>query len=49
MIVLLALVIGIVAGLRTFTAPTAVSWAAHLGWLKLDDSVLAFLGYRWTP
>jgi len=28
---LLALLIGIVAGLRTMTAPAAVSWAAHLG------------------
>jgi uncharacterized membrane protein len=49
MIFLLALVIGIVAGLRTFTAPAAVSWAAYLGWLNVADSVLAFLGYRWTP
>ena len=49
MMFLLALLIGIVAGLRTFTAPAAVSWAAYLGWLKLDDSMLAFLGYRWTP
>ena len=49
MIFLLALVIGIVAGLRTFTAPAAVSWAANLGWLNIGDSVLAFLGYRWTP
>jgi len=28
---LLALLIGILAGLRTMTAPAAVSWAAHLG------------------
>ena len=46
---LLALLIGIVAGLRTFTAPAAVSWAAYLGWLNVADSTLAFLGYRWTP
>jgi uncharacterized membrane protein len=49
MFVLLALLIGIVAGLRAFTAPAAVSWAAHLGWLHLDSSWLAFLGYRFTP
>jgi uncharacterized membrane protein len=36
-------------GLRAFTAPAAVSWAAHLGWLRLDDTWLAFLGYAWTP
>jgi len=45
----LALLIGIVAGLRTFTAPAAVSWAAHLGWLYLGDNALAFMGYAWTP
>ena len=40
----LALLIGFVAGLRSFTAPAAVSWAAHLGWLDLDGSVFAFMG-----
>jgi uncharacterized membrane protein len=45
----LALLIGIVAGLRTMTAPTAISWAAWSGWLPLDNSWLAFLGYAWTP
>ena len=44
-----ALLIGIVAGLRAMTAPAAVSWAAALGWLNLDGSWLAFLGYRYTP
>jgi len=45
----LALLIGIVAGLRTFTAPTAISWAAWSGRLALEGSGLAFLGYSWTP
>jgi uncharacterized membrane protein len=45
----LALLAGIVAGSRTFTAPAAVSWAAHLGYLNLDESWLAFMGYSWTP
>lgn len=45
---LLALLIGVIAGLRTFTAPAAVSWAAHLGWLPLGNSVLAFLGSVWA-
>jgi uncharacterized membrane protein len=40
----LALLIGFVAGLRSFTAPAAVSWAAHLGWLDLAGSPLAFMG-----
>jgi uncharacterized membrane protein len=48
-VALLALLIGLVAGLRTFTAPAAVSWAAYLGWLHLGDSALAFMGYSWTP
>jgi uncharacterized membrane protein len=46
---LLALLIGVVAGLRTMTAPAAVSWAARLGRLTLGGSWLAFLGYSWTP
>jgi uncharacterized membrane protein len=44
MALLPALVIGVVAGLRTFTAPAAVSWAATLGWLQLPGSALAWLG-----
>ena len=48
-ILLLAFLIGAVAGLRAFTAPTAVSWAAHLAWLSLGGGPLAFLGFAWTP
>ncbi|HUF34416.1 MAG TPA: DUF4126 family protein [Gemmatimonadales bacterium] len=40
----LALGIGFVAGLRSLTAPAAVSWAARLGWLNLHDTPLAFMG-----
>jgi uncharacterized membrane protein len=36
--------IGVVAGLRSLTAPVAVSWAAYLGWLSLQGSALAFMG-----
>ncbi len=46
---LLAFLIGIVAGLRSMTAPAAVSWASYLGRLHLGGTWLAFLGYRWTP
>jgi uncharacterized membrane protein len=46
---LLALLIGIVAGLRAMTAPAAVSWAARLGKLGLSGTWLAFLGQAWTP
>jgi uncharacterized membrane protein len=41
-----ALGIGFVAGLRSLTAPAAVSWAAFLGWLDLHGSPLAFMGSR---
>ena len=36
--------IGIVAGLRSLTAPAVVSWAVYLGWLNLHGSPLAFMG-----
>ena len=49
MVYLFALLIGVVAGLRAMTAPAVVSWAACCGWLQLDGTWLAFLGYRWTP
>jgi uncharacterized membrane protein len=35
--------IGVVAGLRSMTAPAAVSWAAYVGWLSLQGSALAFM------
>ena len=41
---ILAVGIGIVAGLRSLTAPAIVAWAAHLGWLNLHVSPLAFMG-----
>jgi uncharacterized membrane protein len=40
---LLAFALGIVAGLRSMTAPGAVAWSAHFGWLHLDETPLAFL------
>lgn len=49
MAAVLALLIGIVARLRTMTAPAAVSWAAALGRIDLSAGPLAVLGYRWTP
>ncbi len=41
----LAFLIGVIAGLRSMTAPAAVSWAARLGWLHLENTPLAFLGF----
>lgn len=49
MLYFLALLIGIVAGLRAMTAPAAIAFAARYGMLDLGGSWLAFLGYRWTP
>src|SRR3954462_13847081 len=46
---LLAFLIGVVAGLRSMTPPAAVSWAARLGWLRLENTPLAFLGFAATP
>jgi uncharacterized membrane protein len=45
---LLALLIGVIAGLRAMTAPAALSWAAGLGWLDVGGTWLAFLASRWT-
>jgi uncharacterized membrane protein len=39
---------GVVAGLRTFTAPAVVAWAAYLGWINLSGSHLAFVGSIWA-
>ena len=48
-VLILGILIGIIAGLRSMTAPAVVSWAARLGWIHLSSSWLAFLGYAWTP
>ena len=46
---LLAFLIGVATGLRTLTPLAAVSWAARLGWLHLENTWLAFLGFAATP
>lgn len=40
----LALLIGMIAGLRALTAPAAAAWAARLGWLPLAGYPLVWLG-----
>jgi uncharacterized membrane protein len=45
----LAFLIGVVAGLRSMTAPAVASLAARLGWLNLENTPLAFLGFAATP
>ena len=48
LVFLLTFCIGIVAGLRALTAPAVVTWAAHLGWINLSGSPLAFMGSIWA-
>jgi uncharacterized membrane protein len=45
----LAFLIGVIAGVRSMTAPAAVSWAARLGWLHVENTWAAFLGFQFTP
>ena len=45
---LLTFGIGVVAGLRSMTAPAVVAWAAHMGWISLSGSPLAFMGSVWA-
>jgi uncharacterized membrane protein len=45
-VLLLSFLIGVVAGLRSLTAPAVVAWAAHRRWLQLRYSPLAFLHSR---
>jgi uncharacterized membrane protein len=40
----LVFAIGMIAGLRALTAPAVACWAAHLGWLNLQNSRLAWMG-----
>ena len=42
-VLLLALGIGFVAGLRSLTPPAIVSWAAYLQWIHLHGSPLSFM------
>lgn len=44
-----AFLIGVITGLRSMTAPAAVSWAARLGRLHLDGTWLTFLGSAAAP
>jgi len=39
-----ALLLGIIAGLRAFTTPAAVSWALRLGWLVIPGKQSIWLG-----
>ncbi|MER9237541.1 DUF4126 domain-containing protein [Mesorhizobium sp. M0633] len=45
MLYILALLIGIVAGLRAMTAPAAVAWGSWLGWLPVAGTWASFMGH----
>lgn len=45
---LLAFGVGVVAGLRSMTAPAVIAWAAHLGWINLSGSHVAFMSSPWA-
>ncbi len=44
LVLLLALLIGVVAGLRSLTAPAVASWAALLHWINLNGTWAHWLG-----
>ncbi len=47
-VIVLALLIGIVAGLRAMTAPAAAALGARFGLFAVAGTPLAFMGYAWT-
>lgn len=48
LVLVLALLIGVIAGLRAFTAPAMVAWAAMLDWINLDGTWVQWLGHPVT-
>ncbi|WP_192247887.1 DUF4126 domain-containing protein, partial [Mesorhizobium silamurunense] len=45
MLYILALLIGVIAGLRAMTAPAAVAWGSYLGWLPVAGTWASFMGH----
>lgn len=48
LVLLLALLIGVVAGLRSLTAPAVVAWAALLDWINMDGTWASWVGHPVT-
>jgi uncharacterized membrane protein len=48
LVLILALLIGVVAGLRALTPPAVVAWGAMLGWLPLDGTWAEWVGHPVT-
>ncbi len=45
LVLLLALLIGVVAGLRAFTAPAVMAWAVFLNWVNLSGTWASWVGH----
>jgi uncharacterized membrane protein len=48
LIIVFALLIGVVAGLRALTPPAAVAWGGFLGWLPVDGTWAQWVGHPVT-
>jgi uncharacterized membrane protein len=48
LVIVLALLIGVIAGLRAMTAPAAVSWGAFLGWIPVTDTWAEWMAHPIT-
>ena len=48
-VVISALVLGVVCGLRSMVGLAAASWAANRQQIPLEGTWLSFLGFRFTP
>jgi uncharacterized membrane protein len=44
LVLLLALLIGVVAGLRSLTAPAVVAWGAFLAWINMNGTWASWIG-----
>ena len=49
MLIVVALVLGFVSGLRTMTSPAVTSWAARMGLFAVSGTPMAFMGFKYTP
>jgi uncharacterized membrane protein len=48
LVLLLALLIGVVAGLRALTVPAVVAWGAFLGWIDVSNKWSEWVGHPIT-
>lgn len=48
LVLLLALLVGVIAGLRAMTAPAVVAWGAFLGWIDVTDKWSEWVGHPIT-